>query len=226
VRQLGYPVERISGIDGKLLPAAELNRLVDFSSYKKFLGHTPQRGTIGCSLSHIKAWQTFLQSNYKYALIFEDDVSFDPPRLAAAVTDLQTVTTDWDLNNFETSHSGMPLTLHKFADHTKLVLYLTEISHAGAYIITRPAAQKLLAKALPIKMPIDHYFTRGWELDLKFTGIEPRLVTQQYGDSEIAKTSAQYSPAIDKQGTGILKALYKFQSYTIRFLYNLKTYII
>ena len=37
-------------------------------------------------------------------------------------------------------------------------------------------------------MPIDHYFTRSWELDIKFTGIEnPRLVTQSYGDSDITK---------------------------------------
>lgn len=226
MRQLGYPVERISGIDGKLLPDTELHRSVDFRTYKNLLGHSPQRGTIGCSLSHIKAWQTFLKSDYKYALIFEDDVSFNPQQLATAVADLQATTKDWDINNFETSHSGMPLTLHKFADHHRQVLYLTEISHAGAYMISRAAAYKLLAKALPIKMPIDHYFTRGWELDLKFTGIEPRLVTQQYGDSEIAKTSAQYSTAIEKQGSGMFRALYKFQSYTIRFLYNLKTYII
>ena len=38
--------------------------------------HTPGFGAIGCTLSHIKTLETFLQSSYSYCYIFEDDFTF------------------------------------------------------------------------------------------------------------------------------------------------------
>jgi hypothetical protein len=57
-------------------------------------------------------------------------------------------------------------------------------------MINRKGAKNLLEKALPIKMPVDHYFTRDWELGIKFTGVEnPNLVHQTFGDSDIERTT-------------------------------------
>jgi hypothetical protein len=52
-------------------------------------------------------------------------------------------------------------------------------------MINRQAAHKLLKKFYPIKMPLDHYFTSAWEFGLKFAGVEPRMVFQKFGDSQI-----------------------------------------
>lgn len=225
VQGLGLKSERIPAVDGKNLSEQDIKEKVDLDSYKLFLGHFPKRGTIGCSLSHIKAWQTFLNSNLKFALIFEDDISFDPSKLKPILEDLVKNSELWDVVNLEVYHGGCPLPIKKLRNHQQLSVYLMEVTHAGAYLINRKAAQNLLAKALPIKMPIDHYFTRSWELDIKFTGIEnPRLVAQTFGGSEIARTEKlpnENIPLLDS----LKRGLYKLQSYTVRFFYNLKMYL-
>jgi len=225
VDQLGIPVERISAVEGKALSDAEINEVVDVQTFKEFLSHFPKKGTIGCSLSHIKAWKAFLESPFEYAVIFEDDVNFDPAKLKTMINDLTQSAKEWDVVSFEISHRGTPLTIKSFPNGQKLVVYLTEISHTGAYMLNRAAAIKLLDKALPIKMPIDHYITRGWEFGLKFTGIEnPRLVYQRYGTSEINRTN-HFLGTDTNLFSAVKKCVYKLQSYTIRFLYNLKCYM-
>ncbi|MDR0407049.1 MAG: glycosyltransferase family 25 protein [Holosporales bacterium] len=225
VMQLGFSTERVSAVDGKLLSEEEIKQKVDLDSYNAFLGHTPELGMIGCNMSHFSVWEAFLHSCYRYALVIEDDVSFNSEELRTIVSELTQTSDDWDIVSFELSHKGMPLTVRRIKENNKLVVYLTEVTHTGAYLINRKAASRLWAHALPIKMPIDAMLTRGWEFGLKFTGIEPRLVHQVFGDSEIGKTT--YASTQDSSISVILrirKIVYKAKSYTMRFLYNLKLY--
>ena len=224
LKKLGIKFERISAVDGSTFSKSKIDEVVDFKSYEQFLGHTPKLGTIGCALSHYQVWQTFLNSDLEYAVVFEDDVSFDPIKLKSAIDQIIAIPNYWDIAGFELSHNGTPLAIKPLKDGHQLSTYLTEITHTGAYIINRKAARNLLSKALPIKMPVDHYFTRTWELDLKFTGVEnPRLVYQTFGDSEIDQSQKSIgSNKIIK--INIHRAMFKLQSYVIRFCYNLKQY--
>ena len=77
----------------------------------------------------------FLESPFEYAVIFEDDVSFDPTKLRLVIEELIQNNKYWDITSFEISHRGAPLTIKSFPDNQKLVVYLTEISHTGAYIL-------------------------------------------------------------------------------------------
>lgn len=220
---LGYPYERISAVEGKALAIDEIDKKVDFVAYQKFLNNQPKLGTIGCYLSHVKAWEQFLNSGFAYAVIFEDDVNFDPVKLKSTIDKLVVINPTLDVVALELAHNGDPLVVKEFDDNN-LVIYLTEVSHTGAYVISRHAAKELLRKALPIKMPIDHYFTRAWELDIAFMGIEPRLVHQQYGDSEIVKTAKLVDSHEILWLDRVCKVAYKLQSYVIRLWYNLKIY--
>jgi glycosyl transferase family 25 len=225
ITKLDLDAVRISAVDGNLLSDAEIKANVDINSYKKYLGHLPKKGTIGCSLSHIKVWQTFLNSNLEYAVVFEDDISFNPTQLKAAITELPEHKNHWDIVAFEIYHGGTPLAIEELQDNKKLAVYLTEISHTGAYMLNRHAAAELLKKALPIKMPIDHFYTRSWEFDLTFTGIEnPRLVHQTLGDSDIARSKNLFHSDISFIDLA-QKITYKAQSYIIRLLYNLQRYL-
>lgn len=221
---LGFPVTRLSATDGKTLEPQEIKTAVDFESYTTFMGHGPELGTIGCSFSHIRSWRAFLNSPYEFALVLEDDVSFDPQTLRNALENIVKYPSLWDIVNFENHHRGMPLPLHRFPNQQTLVVYLTEQTHTGAYLVNRNAAKRLLAQALPIKMPIDHYFTRTWEMGLTFTGLEnPRLVHQTFGDSTIAQSQRLPGKTLSFQ-RALQRSLYKLQSYVIRFFYNLKIY--
>ena len=226
VAELELPTERIEAVDGAALLQQEVNEKLDLDTYRAFFLNNPKRGTIGCSLSHIKVWQTFLKSTFKFAVIFEDDVSFEPNKLKVVITDLLKNTDLWDLVNFETQgNRRMHVSIKTLVNNHDLCIYLGKVTHAGAYMINRKAAKNLLEKALPIKMHVDHYFNRPWELDFKFTGVEnPRLVHQTFGDSDIGKTNRVSD---DKVGAlDVLKRLmWVSQTSIIRFAYNLREYL-
>jgi glycosyl transferase family 25 len=228
VRALPFPYERIEAIDAKLLTEEQIREKVDLDTYLTLLPNYHYIGAFGCSLSHIKAWETFLQSNYEFALILEDDVDFDPHLLANTIKQLVDNKQYWDINTFEVFKERRPLVLQELS-HNKLVVYLGMIYDAGAYIISRPAAYKLLSKALPIKLPVDFYLPRAWEFDLKFTGISPQIAFQRFGHSQITSTATvkTINPATNTSiFSSINYELYKFQWKVIRILYNSKIFIL
>ncbi|MEO0348073.1 MAG: glycosyltransferase family 25 protein, partial [Pseudomonadota bacterium] len=189
ISKLGFDTIRIPAIDGNKLSNTQIAKKLDSVAYQNYLGHSPKKGSIGCYMSHVIAWQRFLDSPYRYAVIFEDDITFDSDMLKTVINELVNYHELWDVTSFELSHRGNPLTIKELSSKHKLSVYLTEVTHTGAYIINRQAAVKLLTKAFPIKMPIDHYFTRAWEFGIKFTGIEnPRIVHQSFGNSDISAT--------------------------------------
>lgn len=185
VKALGIPYEKITAIDGKKLSEKSKKDIVDEVSYSRFFKMMPEAGTIGCSLSHEKAWRHFLESDNEFALIFEDDVKFDPKELAEVIKSAIKNQSLWDILDFELNHYGYPQKIAKLALGKFLVFYMTNVKHAGAYLLNRSAAKKMLEKFYPIKMPLDHYFTRSWEFGLRFCGVEPRIVEQKFGDSQI-----------------------------------------
>lgn len=224
VEKLSVPFERISAVDGNLIPKDELQQKV-FHSMKDFDARN-KLGVFGCYLSHLKSWETFLQSDAEFAIIFEDDVNFNPKILKETIDELIINKKLWDINTFDIRGNGMPLKIKRLSNGQKLVVYLTRVVNAGAYIINRKAAERLVQKALPIKMQVDDYFTRIWELDLKFTGIEnPRLVYQMFGNnSDIEETNKIDNEKIDFL-TRLRRRIYKIQTSIIRFAYNLKVYV-
>lgn len=228
VEKLGLPIKHIHAVDGAALSFLEIEQKVDINSFIHFMGVAPRRGTIGCSLSHIKTWEDFLRSPYEYALIVEDDIDFDPQLLANTITELTKNPQWWDMVMFEVHHGGTPMMVH-FLPHVNrdLSVYLTMVAHSGAYIINRSTAHKFLAKSLPIKMPIDHYFTRAWELDVRVMGVEPRIVHQTFGDSEISATKKVnlQNDKISSWGVNLRRFTYQMKTHVMYFGYNLLLYL-
>jgi glycosyl transferase family 25 len=222
IRALQLPTEIISAIDGKAMSRQEIESISDVESYKNFFKMQPEVGTIGCSLSHEKTWRRFLESDNEFAIIFEDDVKFHPAELRETVKLVMEKKALWDIVNFETKHGGCPVKITELRNQKCLVFYLTNVTHAGCYLINRKAARKLLDNFYPIKMPLDHYFTTTWELDLKFVGIEPRIVFQRFGDSQIKTASPK---KIKTMETLISNAIHNIQRAIFHFTYNLCCFI-
>ncbi|GHU19377.1 hypothetical protein FACS189472_09070 [Alphaproteobacteria bacterium] len=78
ISALAIPYEIVTAVDGRELSQEKIKSIVDTESYQKFFKMLPEPGTVGCSLSHEKALKRFLESDNEFALIFEDDVFFDP----------------------------------------------------------------------------------------------------------------------------------------------------
>ncbi len=218
IDQLGLPVERISAVDGQLLSEKEIQKICDREQFKKYFKMLPEPGTIGCSLSHEKVLRKFLESEYEFALIFEDDITFDSHNLKVCVEKAVEKKDLWDILSFEVTHNRFPLKISDLYEDKYMALYVTSVKHAGCYLINRDAAKKLLEKFYPIIMPFDHYFTASWEFDVKFVGVEPSVVQQNFGNSQI---KIGLTKKFNDFSVKISNAIFNIRRSIVGFIYNL-----
>ena len=72
LKKCGLNPKLIHGINGKII-----NKEVIDKHVSKLYSLIGPKSAIGCALSHIAVWKTFLKSKEKFAIIFEDDIIFD-----------------------------------------------------------------------------------------------------------------------------------------------------
>lgn len=223
VEELGLPVHRVSAVDGKTLSEEFIKQHVDSETYRNRFKMYPERGTIGCSLSHEKVWQEFLESDYEFALVFEDDVEFNSQDLKNCIEKAIEKSDLWDILSFEIFHGGCPVKICDLGyKNNFLAVYLTNVTHAGCYLINRKAVKRFLKQFYPITIPVDHYIPAGWMFDLKFLGVEPRIVYQTFGDSQIKTLdTVKFNDILTKTHN----AIYNIKRAITHFCYNLKVYL-
>ena len=188
LEKLDIPYERIPAIYGKELSTEEKAKLTNPWIFQILMQKDIKDGEIGCYLSHLKSWEEFLKSKYSYALVFEDDVSFDPSELKELIDSLIECNDKWDFVNVDPHRPGWPKVIRKLSGKFNLTAPRQKIFLADCYLINRKAAASLIKHALPIRMPVDHYINRSWELGYKFRCIDPKIVSQTFGGSDIQKT--------------------------------------
>jgi glycosyl transferase, family 25 len=175
---LGLAFKRIPGVVGKEIPNWE--NYVDLKIYaKRNRRESPRPGEVGCFLSHLKAIETFLQTNEPWCIILEDDAEVLPECLDV-IKNLE-AKDDWDLVKLFNFHAGMPVKKRALGIKHHLVINLMRTTSCAAYAINRSAARKLLRTALPITEQIDHAIDRPWETDLRIRGVRPMPVTLATG---------------------------------------------
>lgn len=165
---------RVAGVDGSRLEQPHK----DFSerSYRYLHGRHWAPRELGCYLSHIKALQAFLASDARYALILEDDVRIDP--------DIQTVLqaalahrAHWNMLRLSTVNSGRWWPVRRLGA-ANLAVCLTREKGAGAYLVDRVAAKRMVEQLLPMRLAWDIAFDLEWLLGFKTLGVYPMPVEQ------------------------------------------------
>jgi glycosyl transferase family 25 len=188
---LGLGFERLPAVIGKDVPDWE--KLVDLTAYAwRNRMDTPRAGEVGCYLSHLKAMETFLQTEAPWCVILEDDVEVLPA--CADVLRSLAEKDDWDLVKLFNFHSGMPVKKRALAGGHHLVSHLTRTTSSAAYVVNRHAAETLLKSMRPISEQVDHALDRPWENGLRTRGIRPMPVVL----APVAHTTS----TIDYQGRG------------------------
>lgn len=148
LRVLGLDAQRIEAVTPDDIAA----ELLDRHTSRRHLEHV-KATELACSLSHLAAYRAFLASGEDFGLILEDDVV-----LGAAVTDiLAAPLAGLDLIRLETylapqHHWPMPARrIGQFALH----LVDSQCKGAAAYIISRKAAESLLAAPSALSRQFD-----------------------------------------------------------------------
>lgn len=228
------PFERLSGIYAKTLSQEYLESVADKNAFESFHGMPIKAGTIGCYLSHVEAWKKFLATSNEFAVIMEDDIEFRKEyhgQIKQLIENVMKNKDYWDILSFELSHEGMPLEVKKIDNVFSVKYYLTHVSHSGMYMINRKAAVALLSGALPMKLNLDHYLTRTWDMNgkIRFAGIEPRVGYQK--DFESSRRTIDKSDKVQKQciiqkiKLRISRSVFVVKTSIIYFATNLKNYL-
>ncbi len=182
--RVGLTAEFVPGVDGSRLREEDWRRYDKETSLQVY-GVDMLAGEIGCYLSHYRLLQRMLDENLDVALILEDDVRFedDFPDVLAA---LMQAPRDWLLVRLSTSRrtsadwaANRGRAVAQLTPRYRLLRLGTHVLGAGAYLVTRAGAQRLVDYGCKIVMPIDHTMDRYWENGIKPYVVSPFPVQQR-----------------------------------------------
>lgn len=196
-----------NAIDGKKCSDDIIKR--HFTTFYRFFG---PKASIGCALSHLYVWKTFLKTHKKYAIVFEDDIILDDItyNLSEVIhIHVQQTPQDFDIlylgalgsdntPNFFTISMSL---LNMSAEYKDINDYVKQPSIAlatHAYVISRSGAEKLV-KNLDgnihnhIDYCIQNLYSQG-VLNNYIT--KPRLLYQSSTDSNISNNVSNTHPII------------------------------
>lgn len=172
--ELGVAWTRFSAVEGRLLPAHEQERLMDREAFGRLHGMTPTLGELGCYLSHVRVMEAFLASPHEFALILEDDVK-PTAALPEVLERLMAAHERWDMVKLSAIHSGSPVGVLDVGQGHQLGVMFSRCTGSSAYMVNRAAAQRYVQALLPMQLPYDHAFDRGWVYGLKVRRVFPEV---------------------------------------------------
>lgn len=172
LRALGLDWTRVPAVDGRLLPAFVPG--IDPDLYWRTHGRELRSGEIGCYLSHLRAMAMFLKTSCTQAVVLEDDAVLTPE----AVDIVSQITSsgapeDWDMVKLEGHRQNLRLPLRRLSDRYTFSVLPTRPTGSAAYLVNRTAADTYLRKLLPMCVPYDHAFDRGWAMGLRVRAVSP-----------------------------------------------------
>lgn len=188
--ELGLPWTRFPAVEGRSLSPQEQAAVMDAQEFGRRHGMTPTAGELGCYLSHVRVLQAFLASGHDLALILEDDVQ---PRAAlpAVLQELAACSDGWDMVKLSAIHSGTPQRVRDLGHGYALGVMLSRCTGSSAYAVHRAAAQRYVERLLPMNLPYDHAFDRGWVYGLKVRRVVPEVCVH---DDQVESTIGNPGP--------------------------------
>jgi hypothetical protein len=57
-----------------------------------------------------------------------------------------------------------------------IVKYLGHVIEAGAYLINLKTARIYMRDFFPISLPYDYFYNQPWKHNIRFKGLEPRMI--------------------------------------------------
>ena len=170
--------ELIDAVDGNKLNKEQIN-LHTFKNEKNLNPWGPKltNSQIGCALSHIKIYKNFVQSEFEYAFILEDDAIF----LKNFTINLK----NFIIKNLKFKRQILLLSEIKEFYKTPIdkidnyeVVKVTNAFFTHAYFINKEAAKSIIKFNYPIKTWADNFVLFKLYCDVKLTGLNPYLLDQ------------------------------------------------
>lgn len=193
----GLSFQRVAAVDGKEATPEQLTQL-DEASYQRKHGKSSLPGELGCYLSHVEAIRQFLQSGHSYAVILEDDAILEDG-FSQVVQYLSHHPKPWDMVKLSGVHSGTPCAVSTINDQYRLSVMFSKCTCSSAYMLNRKAAEAYNQGLLPMSLPYDHEFDKGWTYGIKVRAVTPFVVIH----NEQAPTTIVATSTISRKLAGL-----------------------
>lgn len=188
-------IEMMEAVYGKELADQEREDLFDSKKYSQYYGRNVLPGEIGCTLSHRKCYKRLLYSDWKYALVLEDDAhflddAFDMDFLIAVEKIMNTEKPSVLLLHADINYQGKA---NFFCKNYALYSVYTAM-FTTAYFINRSAAGLMLHEKRSYWVADDWFRFRQWGIDILC--LYPSAIVQQWDElaSSIAEEKRLYIP--------------------------------
>ncbi|NNK79332.1 MAG: glycosyltransferase family 25 protein [Litoreibacter sp.] len=191
LRQSPYPAKILDACDGAKLSPADRTAVYPGTDL-----HVPRYpfplsdGEIGCFLSHRRAWERIVSEGLPHALILEDDVAVDPETFANAVGIAQAWIEKLGYIQFQVRKLTVPSLTVAEDERARLVLPEVTPLRTSAQMVSRAAAETLLAATEQFDRPIDTFLQMRWDTGVKLHCVVPSGVfdrTAETGGSTISR---------------------------------------
>jgi glycosyl transferase family 25 len=187
---LPIPSEILPAVEGRRLSTEEAGaacvRARHAPRYPFALG-LPE---IGAFLSHRAAWRRIVDEGLDSAVVFEDDASVDPERFAALLDFLAAERRRWTYALMPAA--GLEPTgeaLARGGGFTLLRPYSPPLRAIGQ-VVSREAAERLIAVTAPFDRPIDTFLQMNWVTGVTLLVVTPtpiRDVSRETGGTTVQR---------------------------------------
>jgi glycosyl transferase family 25 len=184
LNKLKIPFTRIPAVYGKNLtePIRHYSKL----SYMIRTGKSQNNAEIGCYFSHIKTLKYFLETQFDYALVLEDDAQVNE-HLPTILDDCIRCKSKWDLIRLSSSRKGLCHKIITLGNKYSLSVNKRVLKNTAGYFVNRYAAEKCIQHLLPMKLPYDVALDRDWSIGIRTLCVQPFPVTFTNEETQIPK---------------------------------------
>ena len=152
---LGLTFTRIPGVDGAALPDSERTAFAAARPRDGKRGWRP--GQIGCFLSHFDAWTRIADGEASFGLVLEDDLHVSDT-LPALLGSADWIPVDADIVRLEATGQWLALGPPAGTIAERSVRRIRSSAWgAGAYLLSRAAATRLIASDPAVQSPADDF---------------------------------------------------------------------
>jgi glycosyl transferase family 25 len=169
----GLRFERLPAVDGRKLPAAELDRLAPWDRRAFFKPLSP--GEIGCYLSHLAALERIVKEGWPRALVLEDDFVLEPGFRAALAEVLSRSAQADDMIKLEGLRSGGEVVARLHSGRL-LKRNRRPPTRNVAHIWSLEGARKVLRATGTLRRPFDVEIKHWWESGIEIAYASPPLI--------------------------------------------------
>ena len=217
----GLPWQRLEAVNGWAMSQGAVDAVYDAARNARDGKHKLVRPEIGCYLSHIAAWRAIATGDANGGFVFEDDFAADDS-LADKLARLSVSQSLWDMVKLFSFDTNPRMVFEQNLGPYRIGIPYRVPTCLIGYGITKQAAGRLIARAVPFFRPVDEDQKFIWETGLRVALILPPPVF--VGDQAAVTGTIGAVRRAARSGRSVIGQMIHNARYQARYTQRLRQY--